>query len=115
MILAVVGGRDFDNYKLLESTLDKLCEKMEIDTICSGGAKGADTLAELYAKKRDIETKIFLPDWEKYGKRAGPLRNAKIINYSDKCVAFWDKKSRGTKSTIDLAIEDGVPIKIVHY
>ena len=110
MKLAVVGSRTFNNYAFLEETLDHLGK---IDLIISGGAEGADTLAEQYAINRKIPTKIHWPDWEKYGKAAGPIRNADIIRDCDEVVAFWDGHSRGTQSSVKLAGEMGKPVCIV--
>jgi predicted Rossmann fold nucleotide-binding protein DprA/Smf involved in DNA uptake len=51
VIIAVIGSRNFSDYKLLESTLAVL---PEITKIVSGGAKGADSLAEIYAEKYQL-------------------------------------------------------------
>ena len=40
---------------------------------------------------------------EKYGRAAGPLRNEKMVECADLVVAFWDGRSRGTKSLIKYA------------
>ena len=55
----VVGSRSFDNYELLESTLDKLLINYREITIVSGGAKGADTLAEEYTAANGYECMVF--------------------------------------------------------
>lgn len=100
MKIAVVGSRTFNDYKLLRSTLNKYDH---IELIVSGGAKGADSLAEKYARENGIETLIFKPDWDKNGKAAGYIRNVDIIKNCDLVIAFWDGKSKGTKHSIDLA------------
>jgi hypothetical protein len=99
MKVAVIGSRGFNNYELVKETLSKI----NITLIVSGGAKGADTLGEQYAKDNGIETKIFLPDWEKHGKAAGMLRNTDIINESEVVIAFWDGSSKGTLDSINKA------------
>ena len=76
VILAVVGSREFNNYKLLK---DKLNSIENISKIVSGGAFGADKLAELYAEEYNIETNIIKPNWSTYGKSAGAIRNKEII------------------------------------
>jgi hypothetical protein len=99
MKVAVIGGRGFDNYELLKSTLDQFI----ITRIVSGGAKGADKLSERYAKENNIPTEIYLPDWDLFGKKAGFLRNTTIIENSELVVAFWNSKSRGTRDSIGKA------------
>ena len=81
----------------------------------SGGAKGADSFAEAWAKERNIKVQIFLPDWEKHGKSAGYIRNGHIIAEADACIAFWDGESKGTKLSISLAEMKGIPLKIIKY
>ncbi|MFD1444284.1 hypothetical protein [Thermoactinomyces vulgaris] len=49
-------------------------------------------------------------EWKKYGKKAGPLRNAKMAENADALVAFWDGKSRGTKDMIETAKRRGLRI-----
>jgi hypothetical protein len=99
MKIAVIGSRNFNDYKKLCETLSQY----EISEIVSGGAKGADSLAERYSKEYDIKITIFYPDWKKFGKSAGPIRNKEIIDYCDRVVAFWDGTSKGTKSSINIA------------
>ena len=103
MKLAVVGSRTFNDYDLLKSKLDAIHNRKPITVIVSGGAKGADSLAERWARENRIELLIFTPDWDKYGKRAGFIRNEDIIKNSDAVIAFWDGTSKGTKHDIDLA------------
>ena len=99
MKVAVIGSRTFDDYTLMSDTL----KRINITKIISGGALGADILAERYAKEQNIETKIFLPDWEKYGKKAGFIRNTDIINECELVVAFWNQTSKGTLDSINKA------------
>jgi hypothetical protein len=105
--VGVVGSRNFDNYCVMESFLERIRLKHGISVIISGGARGADSLAERYAKKYEIPTEIFLPDWNTYGKSAGMRRNSDIVNASDMIVAFWDMVSTGTKNTINKATKAG--------
>jgi hypothetical protein len=112
MNLAVVGSRTFNNYELLEREILK--SNLNIGCIVSGGAKGADKLAERFAKKYNLDTNILLPEWDKYGKSAGYRRNKDIIDACDICIAFWDGQSTGTKHTIDLAQEVKKPLIIIY-
>lgn len=101
LTIAVVGSRSFNDYSKVKSILDKFL-KHGIKLV-SGGAAGADTLAERYAKENDLEITVLKPEWNKYGKRAGFMRNEDIIDACDIVVAFWDGKSPGTKNSVDVA------------
>lgn len=104
MKLAVVGSRSITDYKIVEEFLDSVTS---IDCLVSGGAKGADSLAERYGAERKIRIMIFYPDWKKYGKSAGFQRNLQIVDYCDSLVAFWDGRSNGTRHSIELARRQG--------
>jgi len=100
MKIAIIGSRDFNDYELLANTLNKL----DITLIISGGAKGADGLAERYALEHSIETLIYKPDYKLYNRGAPLKRNLQIVDESDFVIAFWDGKSRGTKHAIEYAM-----------
>ena len=54
MRLAVIGSRDFENTVMLNEILLK--HKHEITLIISGGSKGADAMAEQWAKAKTTST-----------------------------------------------------------
>lgn len=111
MRLSIIGSRTFNDYFLLKEILDPYTECISL--VVSGGAKGADTLGEKWAKDNNIPTLIFKPDWEKYGKRAGWVRNVDIIDNCDGVLAFWDGISKGTNHSIELAKEKNKMLRIV--
>jgi len=115
MKLAVVGSRGFSDYDLLKSKLDIIHKAKVITLIISGGAQGADSLAEKWAKENNVETLIFLPDWNQYGKSAGYKRNIKIVQNSDAVIAFWDGQSKGTQHSINLAKENKKSLAVIQY
>lgn len=112
MKLAIVGSRTFNDYNLLETTIKEHVDVSQITHIVSGGARGADKLGEVFAQKYNIQTIIYKPDWNKYGKGAGFVRNYDIINTADTVIAFWDGESKGTKHDIDIANETRKPLII---
>jgi len=75
--------------------------------IVSGGARGVDTLARFYAETYDIEFTEYLADWDRYGKRAGYMRNCVMVGAVDAVIAVWDGESPGTKHSIDYATSRG--------
>ena len=113
MKIAVVGSRSINNKELVWKFMEECHDfEPEYDKIISGGARGVDSFAEEYAKKNKIRTCIFVPDWEKYGKSAGFIRNADIIGKCDKCICIWDGESKGTLHDIELCEEMGKPCYI---
>jgi hypothetical protein len=110
--LAIIGSRSFNDYKLLKEYLEPYREKISL--VISGAAKGADIMGETWAKNNNIKTLIFPADWEKYGKRAGFIRNEDIIKNCDAVIAFWDGKSKGTFHSLSLAKKYNKPFKIIN-
>lgn len=113
--IAVVGGRDFNNVKFFNKVLDNYVKNLEDYAIISGGAKGADTLADLYAESKGKELIVIYPEWGKYGKRAGYIRNTEIWRQADCGIAFWDGNSKGTAHSIELAKKFNKDLTIVLY
>ncbi len=111
----VAGSRTMRDYNLLRRKLDQLLSRQTDVEIVSGTANGADKLGERYAKDREYALKQFPADWEKYGKRAGYLRNAQMADYADALVAFWDAESKGTMHMIELAKAKGLKIVVVKF
>ena len=109
----VAGSRSFQNYKLVEQELDKICDK--ISEIVCGEAKGADTYGRIYAESHNIPIKSFPADWATYGKAAGYLRNSDMAKYAHKAIVFWDGQSPGSKDMIDKMKEQGKEIIIIEY
>lgn len=70
----VVGSRSFNDYKLMKEKLDKLLVNQSSVLIVSGGARGADALAEQYAKERCYPCEVFPANWST-GRSAGYVRN----------------------------------------
>nr|DAS83404.1 MAG TPA: Protein of unknown function (DUF2493) [Caudoviricetes sp.] len=115
MKLAIIGSRTFTDSELAWNTYKNLPFLDQVTQIVSGGAKGADSIAELLAKWSGKEIIVYYPDWDKYGKQAGFIRNRLIINDSDCVLAFWDLKSKGTLNSIQLATKKGIPVHIKRF
>ena len=115
MRLAIIGSRGFDNYDLMKQTLKQVLQGHVIDCVISGGAAGADSLAEFWAKEHGIPVQVFKADWNTHGKSAGFLRNSNIVNRADTIVAFWDQISHGTADTIKKARQANKEVLVINY
>ncbi len=103
----IAGSRDFSDYSYFKAYLAMLPPWVEIKEVVSGGARGPDTLAIRWAKEKNKACKIFNADWDRLGKKAGPIRNAEMSVYADALIAFWDGQSSGTNHMIKLMIDKG--------
>ena len=106
MKVAIIGSRtitieNLENY-IPEGTTE----------IVSGGAKGVDICAKLFAERNNIAYTEFLPDYKKYGRAAPIKRNYQIVEYADVIIALWDGTSKGTKSVIDYCNKAGKKVQI---
>ena len=101
--IGIIGTRRRNNseaYKKVETAFFEIYENG--DWICSGGCpKGGDRFAEVIAKKYGVPILIFYPNWEKYKKAAGIVRNGDIAFHSDVLIACVAKDRKGgTENTI---------------
>lgn len=116
----VAGSRTFNDYDLMCKSLDyQLWNKRGNVVIVSGGAKGADALAERYAKERGYGLKVFPADWS-IGKSAGYRRNEQMHRYISQfqqrgCVCFWDGQSHGTAHNFELCKSFGTNLRVFRF
>ena len=52
-------------------------------------------------------------EWNKYGKKAGFLRNETMVNKCDMAIIIWDEKSKGAKHVIDLCKKKSIKHLVV--
>lgn len=89
MKLAVIGSRSIQKGLNLADIMPE-----GVEEIVTGGAKGVDAFAAEYARINKIPLKVFLPEYEKYGRRAPLVRNCQIVDYADAVLAVWDGVDR---------------------
>lgn len=116
--LIIAGGRDFSDAALLERVLIAMADVELADkavSIVSGMARGADALGYQFAHKHGIQVYEFHANWNKYGKRAGFIRNEEMGNAADGLLAFWDGESKGTAHMIEYMRQLNKPVIVVGY
>jgi len=115
--LAIIGSRGYEapitDIDIILDTLNLAC--IDINTIISGGARGADKAGEAYARYFHIETRIFLADWKEYGKAAGFIRNRTIINKCNIVLSLWDGESKGTRHAMNIAVHQNKLVIVYNY
>lgn len=110
MRLLVCGGRDFDNYALVCAALLAVHKKHYITFLIHGGAPGADSLADRWAKENGLHVDVFRALWNKEGKAAGPLRNQRMIDEGKPTAVVAFPGGRGTADMVARAKAAGLPV-----
>lgn len=108
MKVLVCGGRDFSDKDKLFSSLD---EVEGITEIIHGNASGADKLAGQWAKLRGKSCTYYPADWKRYGKMAGPIRNARMLHLERPKMVVAFPGGAGTRDMIRQATEAGVTVR----
>ena len=102
--IIIAGGRDFDDYSLLQSKclpiIERLMPNHEV-IIMSGHAKGADVLGERFAKEHGLKLEVYPADWKAHYRSAGFRHNEQMGDIANGLIAFWDGESHGTKHMIE--------------
>lgn len=109
MRILVCGGRDFTDRNLVYQTLHDYMLEDNI-TIIHGAASGADSLANIWAKAFNHKIESYPADWDKYGKRAGYIRNVQMLNEGKPDLVIAFPGGKGTQMMINLAEAANVPV-----
>lgn len=120
--LLVSGGRDQDNRNWVYCTLDTAATMGGFDKIICGynpkdkRFQGADQLAYEWAQAEDFPCEVFPADWTKFGRSAGPRRNAQMVaTKPDEALGFPRKDGTWGAGTLDcLGKAAGAGIAVSH-
>ena len=96
---------------LLNKTLRE-CVKAD-DVVIHGGAAGADYLAGKWARTMNVSCWAFPAQWRLHGKRAGFLRNQRMLDEGEPILViafFATPDSKGTKMMCEIAEKAGVKV-----
>ena len=117
-LLIVAGSRTMDDYSFVHKEIQKFiksnCFVKDI-SIISGHAKGVDLLGERFAKNNNLNLIILPARWEKFGKRAGYLRNRDMADLATHCLVICENNSKGSRHMYNIAKSKGLITSIVEY
>lgn len=106
----IAGSRYIKDQALITSYIEQA--PWEITEVVCGGARGVDMAGKHWAELRSIPVKMFLPNWAKFGPRAGFIRNTEMADYADAVLTVWDGKSRGTLHMQRQALKRIMPLVV---
>lgn len=106
----VCGGRDYSDEGQVAVILDAEHAHSPIGVIIHGHARGADTLADQWAARNNVSRHGFKAQWDKHGKAAGPIRNARMLEAGRPELVIAFPGGSGTQNMITQARAAGVPV-----
>lgn len=116
MRVLVCGSRNWRGMEAIRRELQCLVNAHRTVVVIHGTARGADMLTDLVAQRLFLRVRPFPPDWERYGKGAGVIRNRQMLEEGkpDLVLAFTKdlQSSRGTLNMVNQARAAGVPVRV---
>jgi len=109
----VCGGRDFDDRAALFAALDRLHAQRAFGVVIAGGARGADTLAVEWATDRGIPTEVYMAEWDRLGRKAGPIRNQRMLDEGRPGLVVAFPGGGGTAGMIALSRKADVEVIMI--
>lgn len=116
----IAGSRKYDNYAFLKEKCNRILSAKLADPnidviVVSGHASGADALGERYASEMGLKIELHPADWSRFGRAAGPRRNAEMAASADALIAFpkVGEANRGTLNMIQQAKRNNLLIRII--
>lgn len=130
MRVLVCGGRNFSDRGAVAVALSPYRPKSVLDVaetiFILGGARGADTLAEIWADLWGVRKRVFLADWNnlshpdariktradgsKYDANAGLRRNQRMLDEGKPELVIAFKGATGTADMIARAKRAGIEV-----
>lgn len=114
--ILITGSRSWTDQDAIWTALGNAVQGIPVDreiVIVSGACpSGADAICEDWARKYGATIERHPANWSLEGKRAGFIRNARMVNLgADLALAFIRDNSRGASHTAALAEAAGIPTR----
>jgi ABC-type sugar transport system substrate-binding protein len=112
----ITGSRTWTCRTLAHRVIARMVARHGKVTVLVGDASGVDTAFADAASEAGCKVLLFSADWEKYGKGAGPRRNAEMVAAgADFAIAVHKSlaRSRGTKDAVRRCLAAGIPVWLI--
>ncbi len=98
--------------QVIFDSLDKVHAERAITLLIHGDANGADTVSGEWATSRGVTVLAVPAQWERFGKRAGAMRNGWMLDKKPDLVVAFPGGS-GTQHMVTIATRNGV--EVIHF
>lgn len=110
MRVAIVGSRRFAEPQRVSEYVKALPPRSSIIT---GSSSGVDAEATRAARAKGIPVQVMPASFDELSDAGkSTIRNQRLIDACDVLVAFWDGISRGTRSTVERALDSGKEVHV---
>jgi len=110
MRVLVCGGRRYHNRARVYSALNKVDADFGITCVIHGACTGADELAGRWARISSKEERAYPADWKKLGRKAGPIRNDRMLMDGKPDIVLAFPGGIGTEDMVRKAERKGVVV-----
>ncbi|HUY72987.1 MAG TPA: hypothetical protein VNF26_10510 [Candidatus Baltobacterales bacterium] len=110
MRFAIVGSRRFSETERVTEYVSSLPPRASVVT---GSASGVDAAATKAARAKGIPVQVMPASFDEASDPSrSAARNQRLIDACDVLVAFWDGSSKGTRSTVERALDSGKEVHV---
>lgn len=110
MRFAIVGSRHFSDPLRVVEYVKGLPPRASIIT---GSASGVDAAATKAAREKGIPVQVIPASFEEMADATkSAARNQRLVDACDVLVAFWDGTSKGTRTTVERALDSGKEVHV---
>jgi predicted Rossmann fold nucleotide-binding protein DprA/Smf involved in DNA uptake len=108
--VAIVGSRHFSEPDRVADYVRSLPAKASILT---GSASGVDAAATKAAREKGIPVQVMPASFDEMADASkAAARNQRLVDACDVLVAFWDGDSKGTRATVERALDSGKEVHV---
>jgi predicted Rossmann fold nucleotide-binding protein DprA/Smf involved in DNA uptake len=108
--VAIVGSRRFADPERVSEYVQSLPPRASIIT---GSASGVDAAATKAARAKGIPVQVLPASFDELADASkSAARNQRLVDACDVLVAFWDGASKGTRATVDRALDSGKEVHV---
>jgi predicted Rossmann fold nucleotide-binding protein DprA/Smf involved in DNA uptake len=108
--IAIVGSRHFSEPNRVSDYVSALPRGASIIT---GSASGVDAAATKTARAKGIPVQVIPASFDELADASrSAARNQRLIDACDVLVAFWDGASKGTRNTVERALDSGKEVHV---
>jgi len=108
--VGIVGSRHFGEPVRVAEYVKSLPPRASVIT---GSASGVDAAATKAARERGIPVQVIPASFDEMADASkAAARNQRLVDACDVLVAFWDGTSKGTRNTVERALDSGKEVHV---